>query len=61
MVMASLENALRNDQMQAYFSQGMIQKAIQPLLSLETFTAGPASSSTSLSMPVTKPQDVPAP
>jgi hypothetical protein len=47
--------------MQNYFSQGMVQKAIQPLLSLETFTAGPAAPSTSLSLPVAKPQEVPAP
>jgi len=40
MVMASLENALRNNQMQDYFSQGMIQKAIRPLLSLEKFSSG---------------------
>jgi hypothetical protein len=61
MVMAALENALRNNHMQDYFSQGMVQKAIQPLLSLETFTAGPAAASTSLRLPVARPEYVPAP
>jgi len=45
--------------MQDYFSQGMVQKAIQPLLSLETFTAGPAA--VSMSLPVARPEYVPAP
>jgi hypothetical protein len=61
MVMAALENALLNDQMQDYFSQGIIQKAIQPLLSMETFTAGPTSTTSGLSLPVAKPEEVPAP
>jgi hypothetical protein len=42
MIMASLHNALRNDRLQHYFSHGVIQKAIQPLLAMEEFTAGPA-------------------
>ena len=61
MVMAALENALRNNHMQSYFTQGMVRKAIQPLLSLETFTAGPAAVPTSLSLPAAAPQDVTAP
>jgi hypothetical protein len=43
MVMAALDNALRNNIMQGYFSDGMIQHAIQPLLSMEEFTAAPAT------------------
>lgn len=43
MVMAALDDALRNDIMQKYFSQGMIQQAIQPLLGMESFTAAPAA------------------
>jgi hypothetical protein len=61
MVMAALENALRNNQMQNYFSHGMVQKVIQPLLSMETFTAGSAAPSTSLSLPATQPENIPAP
>jgi Putative glucoamylase len=40
MVMAALGNALRNDRLRAYFSQGAIEKAIRPLLQSEEFTAG---------------------
>jgi hypothetical protein len=42
-MMAALDDALRNDIMQKYFSQGMIQQAIQPLLGMESFTAAPAA------------------
>jgi hypothetical protein len=41
MVMASLDNALRNDRLQSYFSRGMIQDAVKPILAMEEFTAGP--------------------
>jgi hypothetical protein len=41
MVMAALGNALRNDQLQHYFTRGMIQDAIRPILAMEDFTAGP--------------------
>jgi len=41
MVMASLNNALHNDRLQSYFSRGMIQVAVKPILAMEEFTAGP--------------------
>jgi hypothetical protein len=47
--------------MRAYFSEGMIQAAIQPLLAIETFTAGPAAAGANLSLPAAIPEEVPAP
>jgi hypothetical protein len=41
MVMASIANALRNDRLQHYFTQGAIEAAVRPVMSLEEFTAGP--------------------
>ncbi len=40
MIMAALLNALRSNRMQAYFSQGKVEKVIRPLLELEEFSAG---------------------
>ncbi len=61
MVMAALGNTLMNNEVQTYFSQGMIQKAIQPILAMETFSAGMASNAASLNLPANKPADIPAP
>jgi len=41
MVMAALENALRDNRMQEYFIKGMIKKEVRPLLRVEEFSAGP--------------------
>jgi hypothetical protein len=46
MIMAALGNALRNDGLQHYFTQGEIEQAIRPLLAIEEFTAGPAGATT---------------
>jgi hypothetical protein len=43
MVMLAIANALTSDAFQSYFTTGPIEAAIQPLLALETFTAGRAS------------------
>jgi hypothetical protein len=40
MVMAALANELRNDRLQAYFTQGAVRSAIAPLIGMEEFTAG---------------------
>jgi hypothetical protein len=40
MIMAALGNALRGDRLRDYFSRGMIEDAIRPLLAMEEFTAG---------------------
>jgi hypothetical protein len=40
MVMAALGNALRGDRLQDYFTRGLIEGAIRPLLAIEEFTAG---------------------
>jgi hypothetical protein len=40
MIMASIANALTNDRLQRYFSQGAIKESIKPLLKMEEFTAG---------------------
>jgi len=39
MIMAAIGNALHNDGLQYYFTQGDIEEAIEPLLEMETFTA----------------------
>jgi hypothetical protein len=41
MIMASIANALRNDRLQDYFTQGEIEEAMKPLMEMEEFTAGP--------------------
>jgi hypothetical protein len=41
MIMAALDNQLRDDRMRDYFSHGAIERAIRPLLAMEEFTAGP--------------------
>ena len=40
MVMAALGNALTQDNLRRYFTQGAIETVIRPLLAIETFTAG---------------------
>jgi hypothetical protein len=40
MIMAAIGNELRNDRLQHYFTRGMIEQAIKPLLAMEEFTAG---------------------
>jgi hypothetical protein len=42
MIMAALGNALRNDDMRRYFTQGDVQQAVQPILAMEQFTSGVA-------------------
>jgi len=41
MIMASIDNALRNNRLQHYFTHGDIEEAVRPLLEMEEFTAGP--------------------
>jgi hypothetical protein len=41
MVMAALAGELTGDHFQRYFTRGEVQEAIQPLLAIEEFTAGP--------------------
>lgn len=41
MIMAALGNELGNDRIQRYFIRGEIQRAIRPLLAIETFNADP--------------------
>jgi hypothetical protein len=48
MILAALLNTLRGNQMQAYFSQGIVEKAIRPLLEMEEFCAGTDASEVSL-------------
>lgn len=40
MIMLAIGNALRNDRLQDYFSNGMIEEAMRPLIAMEVFTAG---------------------
>jgi hypothetical protein len=40
MIMAAIANELRGDRMRLYFVRGDVQRAIQPLLAIEEFTAG---------------------
>jgi len=42
MIMASIANALRDDELQHYFTRGAIERTIRPLLAMEEFTAGPS-------------------
>ena len=41
MIMAAIANELRNDRLQFYFTHGVIEAAVKPLLEMEEFTAGP--------------------
>jgi hypothetical protein len=41
MIMMAIGNELRNNRPQSYFSQGLVEKNIHPLLNMEEFTAGP--------------------
>ncbi|MCI0394175.1 MAG: DUF3131 domain-containing protein [Chloroflexi bacterium] len=41
MIMAALGNFLTNDRLQAYFIQGEVEEAMEPLMAIEVFTAGP--------------------
>jgi hypothetical protein len=40
MIMLAIGNALRNDRLQHYFTQGAVEQVIPPILRLEEFTAG---------------------
>lgn len=40
MLLAALANELRNDRLQHYFSHGMIERALRPLMAMEEFGAG---------------------
>jgi hypothetical protein len=40
MVMAALSNELRSDRLQDYFSHGAVERALRPLMAMETFGAG---------------------
>jgi hypothetical protein len=43
MIMASIANALHGERFRNYFTRGEIRQAIEPLLRIEEFNAGPAS------------------
>lgn len=40
MIMAAIGNAVRGDRLQTYFTKGMVQNAVRPILQMEQFTAG---------------------
>lgn len=40
MIMAAIGNALRDNQLQHYFTQGTVKEVLQPILAIEEFTAG---------------------
>jgi hypothetical protein len=40
MIMAAIGNELRNDRLQHYFTRGIVERSIKPLLAIEAFTAG---------------------
>lgn len=42
MIMAAIGNALRNDRIRDYFSQGAVEGSLRPLMAMEVFGAGPA-------------------
>jgi hypothetical protein len=40
MIMAAISNALRNDRLQHYFTDGEVQNVLAPIIEMEQFTAG---------------------
>jgi len=41
MIMAAIANEVRNNRLQHYFTRGVIEEVVKPLLAMEEFTAGP--------------------